>query len=227
MARPAPALLAGDTHFVRPCCVPFLTTAAAGVPGFQVHRPRVRGPNGKAASGRLNPTGTGIDVTAAAGGSTGATSQATGSGSGESSGGSSDADGLRGLVFCYDTVHPDGLTGHRVMGEIAAHLILEAYGHVLAQRQGAAVGGELGVGAAWGGAFGGGMAAGASGEGGPAAAAGTGPAGGGAKWVPPPMLWDNYELSSNRLVGVWVGDGAPVPACPPPCSGASYAVVRL
>ncbi len=37
----------------------------------------------------------------------------------------------QGRAFYFDIVHPDGNTGHRVMGELAAQLILDAWAQVL------------------------------------------------------------------------------------------------
>ncbi|KAG2493701.1 hypothetical protein HYH03_008215 [Edaphochlamys debaryana] len=37
---------------------------------------------------------------------------------------------LRGSVFYYDTHHPDGNTGHRVMGELAAQFVMDAWAQV-------------------------------------------------------------------------------------------------
>ena len=39
-------------------------------------------------------------------------------------------DELKGKVFYYDSVHPDGNTGHRIMGELGAQLILDAWAQV-------------------------------------------------------------------------------------------------
>ncbi len=33
-------------------------------------------------------------------------------------------------MFYFDIVHPDGNTGHRVMGELAAQLVLDAWAQV-------------------------------------------------------------------------------------------------
>lgn len=37
---------------------------------------------------------------------------------------------LRGYAFYYDVIHPEGNTGHRIMAELAAQLILDAYAQV-------------------------------------------------------------------------------------------------
>ncbi|KAG2447186.1 hypothetical protein HYH02_007929 [Chlamydomonas schloesseri] len=37
---------------------------------------------------------------------------------------------LKGRAFYFDVVHPDGNTGHRVMGELAAQLVLDAWAQV-------------------------------------------------------------------------------------------------
>lgn len=37
---------------------------------------------------------------------------------------------LKGKVFYFDIVHPDGNTGHRVMGELGAQLVLDAWAQV-------------------------------------------------------------------------------------------------
>ncbi|KAG2488213.1 hypothetical protein HYH03_013207 [Edaphochlamys debaryana] len=39
---------------------------------------------------------------------------------------------LKGKVFYYDVLHPDGQTGHRVMGELVAQLVLDAWEQVAA-----------------------------------------------------------------------------------------------
>lgn len=40
--------------------------------------------------------------------------------------------GLKRFAFYYDVIHPDGNTGHRIMAEIAAQAILDAYAQVRA-----------------------------------------------------------------------------------------------
>ncbi|GIM15714.1 hypothetical protein Vretimale_18452 [Volvox reticuliferus] len=42
---------------------------------------------------------------------------------------------LKDYAFYYDIVHPDGNTGHRIMGEIAAQLVLDAWADVAAGYQ--------------------------------------------------------------------------------------------
>ncbi|GIM10433.1 hypothetical protein Vretimale_13985 [Volvox reticuliferus] len=42
---------------------------------------------------------------------------------------------LKGYAFFYDVVHPDGNTGHRIMGEIAAQLLLDVWADVAAGYQ--------------------------------------------------------------------------------------------
>ncbi|GLI61581.1 hypothetical protein VaNZ11_003996 [Volvox africanus] len=42
---------------------------------------------------------------------------------------------LKGFAFFYDVIHPDGNTGHRVMGEIAAQLVLDVWADVASGSQ--------------------------------------------------------------------------------------------
>lgn len=40
---------------------------------------------------------------------------------------------LQGFAFYYDIIHPDGHTGHRIMGEIAAQLMMDVWAEVGAE----------------------------------------------------------------------------------------------